>query len=776
MSKLKTVVITGIATLGTIGAGLTAVALIPSVKENVSVAVKGEHVYGTEQNTNNEKLKAELTAEKEKVAELTAIKTENEKTISDLNNSNTELHQQVDSLTSEVEETKGTVTNLENEVIAKNAELQEKQETVNSLTSQIEANNLRIAELEEQGLADSEEISNLTSANNSLNSQLTDLNNEISQLNTEKDLLNNQISNLNEDIQNKLSEIANLNNTIFSQSFTIDTLTASNNLLNEQITELNTQITSLQNRITELEEQIANGITGETWEQGLASRNLIAVNYILGDETILSIQNKDSIVNFELAPILKGYAFIGYKEKEGTNLTLTVDKNVDLYPVYIPSGSSVNFYNSLETEVFNYNKATHTLNDSYFTPYAMGTYGNVDVSLIGYSETEDGIIPVKEFNSSTTYYGIYYVKSERKIYSAKEMLYQYKVYTNGDFDVVIVKNNTCAYLDYMELDSFTSSFTVDSVKFEYKGLASSGDSTEVLTDLTASALGEIKTLYVVYTANGKDYSNNEVSSMLSTPFAERVRYIKENGLLTTTNYSQPVYFKEAYQFNPIINGIQFEFVGWSTNNKTEPMENIQNASMVYGIYKDVETGNLYNSSNFSNSLRYIKDNALISNGVTWFASEYEASVTIDGVQYDFVGWARDASSTSVVNISSISTSGAYAVYKNTETEERLNCGTLKTYKINYFNTSGKVSVNSLDISNFEVEETFIVNNVTYNFIGYSTSTSSTSTVDITTSTATTFYVVYEDTNGTKVSYNNLSSLISQYGIVIDSKPVQLPEF
>ena len=100
MSKLKTIVITGITTLATIGAGLTAVAFIPSVKNNLSVSVKDKIIYGAE--ASNNKLQAELTAEKEKVAELTATKNANENTILTLNNDKANLQNQVKTLNTEI--------------------------------------------------------------------------------------------------------------------------------------------------------------------------------------------------------------------------------------------------------------------------------------------------------------------------------------------------------------------------------------------------------------------------------------------------------------------------------------------------------------------------------------------------------------------------------------------------------------------------------------------------------------------------------------------------
>lgn len=753
MSKLKTIVITGIATLGTLGAGLTAVALIPSVKKNVSVSVKDKVVYGSEQNSENENLKAELNSEKEKVAELTATKTKNEKTINDLTTSNTELQTQVDSLTSEVNQKQEIVTNLENEISAKNSEIQEKQEAVNSLNSQIEANNARIAELEEQGLSDSEEIANLTSANNSLNSQVSSLNNEISTLNSDKEALNTQISSLNADIQGKETEINNLNATISTQETQISNL-------NNQVASLTSQITEKDNRIAELEEEL-NNTSGESWEEGLESRNLVAVNYYDGTNLKLVIQDKGSLVDFDLAPVLEGYTFIGYAEENATTLTLTVEPNIDLYPVYIADTTSVTFNNAVETETFIYNSTTHALDSTFIMPYVLGTYNEVEVQLIGYAETEDSIEAVKEFSSDKTYYGIYYVPSENKIYSAKDMIYQYKVYMNGGFDVAVSKNGACDYLEYSELASYTDSFTVDNTTFTFKGFASSGDSTEILTDLTAEGLGDIKILYVVYTTGTKDFTNNEIINMLSSPVATRLRYVKSDGSLVVTSNSE-IYYLKAYEFDFTFNDIQFTFLGWAKTGVTTPMETPVAGSngYLYAIYEDKETGDRYNAMSYG--YYYYVENDSIIRGISWFKSSYENPVVIDGVTYNFYGWSKTATGTTVTSQSYT----GYAVYQNSETEELINCGELDTYSLYYFDNLGEITSKTLNTSTIEVQETIIINEVTYTFAGFSSSSSSTTIEDLATTTATKLYAVYTDSEGTSKTYTEIQELVDTYGITV----------
>ena len=319
MSKLKTGIIASIATLGATAAGIAGVALIPSVKDNVSVSVNDKHVYGAE--VNNDKLQAELTAEKEKVAELTATKTKNEKAISDLTSSNTELQTQVNSLTTEVNQKQETVTNLENEIATKNSEIQEKQETVNTLNVQIEANKARIAELEAKGETDSEEIANLTSANNSLNSQISNLNNEISTLNSDKENLNNQISSLNADIQVKTTEISNLNSTISTQETTISNLTNENTVLNNQIAGLNAEISNLQSEI-------------DKYEQVL--ENYAVVTYSVDGTETIQIQDKNSTISFA-EPTKEGFTFKGWALTEGGEIVadgFAVISDTKLYAVF----------------------------------------------------------------------------------------------------------------------------------------------------------------------------------------------------------------------------------------------------------------------------------------------------------------------------------------------------------------------------------------------------------------------------------------------------------
>lgn len=842
MSKLKTIVITGIATLGTIGAGLTAVALIPSVKKSVSVSVNDKVVYGSEQNAENEKLKTELNSEKEKVAELTATKSKNEKTIKDLTASNSELQTQVDSLTTEVNQKQETVANLENEISVKNTEIQAKQETVNSLNSQIEANNARIAELEEQGISDSEEIANLTSTNNSLNSQISNLNNEISTLNTDKETLNNQISTLNSDIQVKETEINNLNSIISTHETQILEL-------NNQLTSLNSQLAEKDNRITELEEQLANS------SGNIGSLGLIEVNYKENDTANQIVyQKQNSVVDFSIKPAEDGKVFVGWS-KDGTNEIITnVDASSTLVANFVNNDIVLSKFNSVKT-FENYSIKNFVFGSTIDLAHNSRNE-SITLELIGLTNDSTSIVPITEFEENTEYYAIYYVPEMNTIVafdSVSELMLQfeygvncydiinvnyllgtetqeiYKHYENSSnyavhynsvtynviglssaidstdivnsedllphityypvyedsstgeiyslkslrehTNIVMVHSLTLngeksEFVDISTLSSYGATLTLDGVTIQKGGFTDSSEKTTSISVTQENLLeNNIVHLYQYYRIrNNEDYSYTSISyadllDAISEPKASQINY-RTSVTATSSTTKNNVHLLSAFEKDITQDGVTFTFVGWSLSaDSTEVTTEFTAEDTIYAVYKRSDTEELLNTTQFNfkvvaNKLYWGNDtgsgNSYASNVV--FTSKYEEDFVAGDKTYKFIGWSTSNSTLTLVDLTDGTThSYLYSIYQDTETGYYYNDDISSTESIYYVNESGTyTTISSRTPTSYQAD--FVLNDATYKFVGWSTSSSSASVVDFTThiigSSSFGYYAVYqEETSG-----------------------------
>jgi len=219
------------------------------------------------------------------------------------------------------------------------------------------------------------------------------------------------------------------------------------------------------------------------------------------------------------------------------------------------------------------------------------TIGSVELTLAGFSLSPDSTSIVNKQVMLDG--GIYYAVYERQY----DRLMSLNSVKQG-WDAVIHVGRVAYNIELKkceELADYTTRYSVDNgVVFNFVGFSLSEDSTEVvdISLLTKEFLEENgKDLYCVYQRSDTLalYSNAEFTKALQVRKASYVHYMK-NGIETTVNH---VYLLDLYEKPIEVNGVQYNFYGWSESAGSIAVVTISsNHYHLYAVYQNAETNEL----------------------------------------------------------------------------------------------------------------------------------------------------------------------------------------
>jgi len=426
----------------------------------------------------------------------------------------------------------------------------------------------------------------------------------------------------------------------------------------------------------EVEEPDVTTPAFESFEDGLLNRNLIMVDYEYDGETHLNIQNKNSLVElFDIPANETRSVFLGWtKDKATKDLTYFVDENTTLYPVFYNYSDMVDYnYYGMTTSSSDYASHGNLVNYQFGVrkfAYKLSANTTFTGYLLGLANSPESTKQVKEIVSGQTYYEFYYIKELNRIVSLDECKEEYKKMQYGEkalYEVTLKLLDEDVETYLYKADTYIRKYVyIHEVPFYLMGYSTSPDSTSYFSNM--SSLEDGKTYYGVYRneQTGESWTYNMMITGWDITL-HRAGYSSVDTIYDDIS---------EYELSTEIDGIPFEFIGWSTSaDSTEvvTVEQLKESESLYayGVYKRSDTEEIISYQQYNEiSSRYIT-RAYTYDGqhlFVHFLDKVENDCIIGDVTYEFAGWASSGSSTAIITNEDTlySRSYIYAVYKDAD--------------------------------------------------------------------------------------------------------------
>ena len=316
-----------------------------------------------------------------------------------------------------------------------------------------------------------------------LNALIASSNTKISELQSDNEVKIEQINLLQAEFTATNNRIAELEQSDEDKSAEIAELQADNTAKTQEIATLTTSVNENTAKITELENKVA------TYEDVLS--NYVVVTYVVDEEENIVVQDKNSGIDFD-DPKKEGYIFNGWSLSENGSVidkSTTFSEDVVLYAVF-EENKTVSFNYRTTTSVANVSDSYENA-DNYSNGFAPDQSSHYE--FYGWATTPTSTTIVSSFVGGSTYYAVYMTSGGVEYVTYSE--YSTGVVAKAYYltSMVGMFGSECVGYMPLTLDNYTFSLTVDSVSYNFKGWATSSDSTTITTSYTSTDI-----IYAVY--------------------------------------------------------------------------------------------------------------------------------------------------------------------------------------------------------------------------------------------------------------------------------------